>query len=190
MPGHHCCQEGEDILFHQQICHWSRHSDHRGWRQLPLCMSFSVGIREFRYHRRLSDVLIWLRLSTSICVDNNCITIAIVIFGLQAFMAEWSKAVRSGRILSWRGFESHWMHKNFCLADGESLFLLLATCSKLQAIATPEKCNFFVNYFFFATEHKKKQKIGAKVLSHRQFLQILSSLLVIKVGYHIMFASQ
>ena len=25
-------------------------------------------------------------------------------------MAEWSKAVRSGRILSWRGFESHWMH--------------------------------------------------------------------------------
>ena len=28
----------------------------------------------------------------------------------RAFMAEWSKAVRSGRILSWRGFESHWMH--------------------------------------------------------------------------------
>ena len=26
---------------------------------------------------------------------------------LRAFMAEWSKAVRSGRILSWRGFESH-----------------------------------------------------------------------------------
>ena len=25
-------------------------------------------------------------------------------------MAEWSKAVRSGRILDWRGFKSHWCH--------------------------------------------------------------------------------
>ena len=48
-------------------------------------------------------------------VESCCVLFSIM---SQAFLAEWSKAVRSGRILNWRGFKSLRMHSFIFLFCG------------------------------------------------------------------------
>ena len=88
----------------------------RAGRSLPHCLY--IGRTEARANiesPRLHFVFKLIHASSSsvaTLVGNRC-TGAWQI--ATAFLAEWSKAVRSGRILHWRGFESLRMHMTYHL---------------------------------------------------------------------------